>query len=411
MEQSIIEENQFEPTASESIRIHIPSNAFDVKDSADDEPLSNSTIMFNYTYPETQSMQKWDFNEMYIRSNSPIASNYNSDVENDTDALPDPFSFENGNTNYSCPDRKTKRYKKFTSEDIELYLSKYDDKSDVSFNEIDLMMTYLKAYTIIYSQSKNVTQMKLYSFLMMTLSVTMFLSIIAPFVKDTEWGAYLISAGNALATIFIAFSRYLKLESNSLQYNTMAIQYGKLETALCFNSENTNKAIGDCIAEVENKIADIKEIACHCLVPDEIAQLFPLISNTNIFRFIHKMTQYKKNLIVRLRDIKNEIHYIMHRWNINDGKIDDAFASEKTPQRAREKTRLLYLMDLKEKTKSNILQCNDVYNQIDELFHREIRYAETHQSCFGCGGWFKPDYDFSKLNPVVREYLKLVIPD
>jgi hypothetical protein len=68
-------------------------------------------------------------------------------------------------------------------------------------------------------------------------------------------------------------------------------------------------------------------------------------------------------------------------------------------------------MDLKEKTKKELIQFKNIYIQIDELFKKEIHYAETHQSCFGCSILFKPDYDFNKLNPIVRDYLKLVTLD
>lgn len=402
------ESGLFEPPSDDPVHIHIPLNAFDVKDySFDDETPLEQNIAFDRTYPsssQSNAASKWNFNEMYIRSNSPIASNCNSDVEPDA---AEHFVME------SVSPRSLKKYRKFTYEDIEKSLSKYYiAANDKLFDVIDLLLTYLKGHTIIYSQSKRVLQMKSYSFMMLTLGITACLSVISPFVKNTDWGVYFISAGNALATILIAFMRYLKLETQSAQYTSMASQYGKLESTLEFESGTYNATIStEYLSEVERKIAEIKDITCNYIVPEEIARLFPLLSNTNIFRFIHKMDQYKKNLIIRFRDIKNEIHYIMHRWNVNEGQIDDDAVSEKTPQRIREHNRLLYLMDLKEKTKTELLQCKDIYNQIDELFNREIRYAETHQSCFGCGGWFKPDYDFSKLNPVVREYLKLVIPD
>ena len=57
------------------------------------------------------------------------------------------------------------------------------------------------------------------------------------------------------------------------------------------------------------------------------------------------------------------------------------------------------------------MQFKNIYIQINELFKKEIRYAETHQSCFGCSGVFKPEYEVEKLHPIVRDYLKLVMPD
>jgi hypothetical protein len=149
------------------------------------------------------------------------------------------------------------------------------------------------------------------------------------------------------------------------------------------------------------------------LIPEQAVKLFPLIYRTNIMQFIKKTELYRKNLIIRFRDIKNEIHYILYKWNLDGDELDniDTTYTSKTPQQEREKNRILYLMTLKEKTKRDLMQCKYIYKQIDELFKKEIRYAETHQSCFGCSSVFKPDYELSKLNPVVSDYLRLIIPE
>jgi hypothetical protein len=68
-------------------------------------------------------------------------------------------------------------------------------------------------------------------------------------------------------------------------------------------------------------------------------------------------------------------------------------------------------MDLKEKTKKELMDCKNTYIQLNELFKTEIRYAETHQSCFGCSGFFKPEYDVKHLNPAIRDYLIIVMPE
>jgi hypothetical protein len=187
---------------------------------------------------------------------------------------------------------------------------------------------------------------------------------------------------------------------------------------------NLNFSKGLNLQEAEQRMNEIKEFFGE-LVPEDIIRLFPLIHNTNIFRFIKKMEQYKRNLIIRFRDIKNEIQYILHKWNSNDDnetknelvRGSSVFAQMgagplgENPKHAREKNRIVYLMELKEKTKKELIQCKHTYTQMDELFNKEIMYAETHQSCFGCAGWFRPDYDFSTLTPALKEYLKLVVPD
>jgi len=355
-----------------------------------------------------------EYSALYVKSNSPMASNCNSDVEDGCEG-----------SDHSDRNRK---YKKFTYEDIEKSLSKYYDENEKVGTETDVLMTYLKGVQILYKQSKSITQIKFYLLIMSTLSVAICLSIISPFIHGTEWGAYLITAGNALIATLVAISRYLCLETYITNYAFMQRQYNRLESLLdldqsreVFSNDadmtvavpvSLNLTKGLNLQEAEQRMNEIKEFFGE-LVPEDMIRLFPLIHNTNIFRFIKKMEQYKRNLIIRFRDIKNEIHFILHKWNDHpfDSLSNTMENGNRTPKHAREKNRIIYLMELKEKTKTELLQCKHTYTQMDELFNKEIRYAETHQSCFGCGGWFRPDYDFNELTPALREYLRLVIPD
>lgn len=304
-----------------------------------------------------------------------------------------------------------RKYKKFTYEDIEKSLSQYYDKSSKNFTETDLLITYLTGMRTIYSISKNITQLKSYSVSMATISITIFLAVIAPLIKDMYWGYYLISSGNAFLSVLIFLSRYLKFDSNSAQYAFMAKQFNKLEVRVEFENALENPS-SQKMHEIESTMMEMNEYIQE-LIPEEAVQLFPLIYRTNIMQFIKKTELYRKNLIIRFRDIKNEIHYILYKWNSNGEAIDniDTNYQSKTPQQEREKNRILHLMNIKEKTKRELMQYKNIYIQIDDLFKQEIRYAETHQSCFGCSSAFKPNYDVTKLNPVVRDYLKLVMPD
>jgi hypothetical protein len=191
----------------------------------------------------------------------------------------------------------------------------------------------------------------------------------------------------------------------------MAKQFNKLELRLQNENEMEN-ASSHKTREIESNMMEMNEYIQE-LIPEETVQLFPIIYQTNIIQFIKKTELYRKNLIIRFRDIKNEIHYILYKWNSNGNQIDNIDSNQysKTPQQEREKNRVLYLMDLKEKTKKELMQFKNIYIQMDDLFKKEIRYSETHQSCFGCFGVFRPDYDFKNLNPVVRDYLRLVIPE
>ena len=389
--------------------------------SKDEMSQQNQTIQIEFNdFYKIGDATHWNFNEMYIRSNSPMASNCNSDVEEDSNEPSqfvrrviqrnneDPFH-DDHDINYDL--NPNKKYKKFTYEDIERSLSQYYDKNDKNFTETDLLITYLTGMRSIYAISKTITQMKSYSVSMSTISITICLAVIAPIIKDAVWSSYLISAGNAFATILIFLSRYLKFDSNSAQYAFMAKQFNKIENRV-ENENSLERPSSQKMREIETTMIEMNEYIQE-LIPEEAVQLFPLIYRTNIMQFIKKTELYRKNLIIRFRDIKNEIHYIMYKWNSVGEDIDniDTKFQAKTPQQEREKNRILYLMNMKEKTKRELMQFKNIYIQIDELFKKEIRYAETHQSCFGCSSVFKPDYEVDKLHPIVRDYLKLVTPD
>jgi hypothetical protein len=430
-------------------------------DSLGECSLLNSENEFNHFYRNTDSkINALNFNDMYVRSNSPMASNCNSDVEIDIDEDYNPEQssrfvrkiLKNDAKSRTVKTRKfvsedeceednkyfektyNQKYKKFTYQDIEKSLSKYYQKTDNNFNESDLLITYLSGMRAIYVISMNITQLKSYSVSMSTVSIAICLAVIAQFIKDVYWGAYLISSGNALVAILIFLSRYLKFDSNSAQYAFMAKQFNKLEMKVEFakNIELKEVGIRGFIGEtpmefcrknervtsshksidIEFAIMEMNEYIQE-LIPEEAVKLFPLLYRTNIIKFIRQIEQYRTNLIIQFRDIKNEIHYIIYKWNLIGEHIEriDSKYQAKTPQQEREKNRVLFLMDLKEKTKKELMQYNSIYIQINDLFKKEIRYAETHQSCFGCTRVLKPDYDFSKLNPIVRDYLKLVVPE
>lgn len=160
------------------------------------------------------------------------------------------------------------------------------------------------------------------------------------------------------------------------------------------NESEQNSLVLEKLKEMEFKISETKDL-CQILIPDEVKMHYPIIYNTNIFRFIQKMEARRKSLIVQFRDIKNEIRYILHKWN-------RANCETETAKKIKEKHRLLYLMELKEKKKAELIEYKNTYNQIDEIFMKEIQYA-------GSFGFFtRPPTQLDSINPVIKDYLKLV---
>jgi len=130
-------------------------------------------------------------------------------------------------------------------------------------------------------------------------------------------------------------------------------------------------------------------------------------------------------MIMRYKDIKNEIRYIMFKWKTRDhsskkeqiplfsNHMDNEFhhdisAKEKlssfieTPslQKEHERQRLLFLIKEKEIIKNKILANHERYNYIDQLFSNEIQISERNQNNF-LYLWFYYLYFYKKRNVII----------
>jgi hypothetical protein len=134
--------------------------------------------------------------------------------------------------------------------------------------------------------------------------------------------------------------------------------------------------------------------------PEETTRVFPVLHTTNIFHAFQKINHYQKQLICQLCDVKNEIASIRFKHGTANGT-----------KPSRESNRLLFLMKHKEVLKSGLIAHKETYNQFNDLLLSEIQYYEKHKFFFAWGGWFKPNYDVDKLNPILRDLLRLTLKD
>jgi hypothetical protein len=202
----------------------------------------------------------------------------------------------------------------------------------------------------------------------------------------------------------------------------MANHYDKLETSLeltnskllFIENDNDKKMLFlNKIKDIEKKLNEIKETNQY-LVPEEIKYVFPVICSINIFSFIKKIEHYKKNLIIKFKDIKNEIRYILHKWkkqNIIFNNIQDGYAFDII----KEKNRLLFLYEIKDKLKCEILDFKNTYNLIDDIFTKEIHAAEAKKK-----NWLFYYFSFRKknsteyvhgINPIIDKYFDFIFVD
>ena len=285
--------------------------------------LSINELKFNNSLLELENY-KCDSPITMSYNGSKSGSSNNSDIESEID--------NDNDNNLSLVDiadltqknlskvMNQKHFKKYSLKDIERSVEKYYDFENKYVSELDILNTYIKGQKNIYIQSKNINQWKLNLLMFPSLILTCCITIFSPFVKCEQLHSGIITGLNALVALLLSMINYLKLESSTEVFFQLANHYDKLEISLdlassklIFIDETKPVAKKDSILrtikDVEEKIVEIKENYSF-LVPEEIKTLFPVICHMNIFTFIKKMNSYRNSLIVKLRDIKNEIKYL-----------------------------------------------------------------------------------------------------
>jgi hypothetical protein len=396
-----------------------------------------------------------NFYETY-RSNSPISLSYSGSPENsfhgsdndndlsDSDFNDDPLVQEYNRFLHRQETSTEKKgaFKKLGYRDTVQMIDKYYEHTleNRFSNEIDILTTYLKGQKHLYIQAKQFTQWKLNCLMFPTLTLTAFITIISPFIECNTWSTAFISSVNAIIALFIATINYLKLESHIEIYLQRANHFDKLETSLEFannklsflhQEKDKTKLVLLKIKEVEKKVSEMKDTSI-VFLPDEVKLLFPIICNINIFAFIKKMELHKKKLVLKFKDIKNEIrflHYKLDSHVITGSKCSmdmengiDKNMGESTVDLSidefRQRNRLTFLYKMKEKMKEDIFSYMSAYSQIDELFSKEIKKADMKKRgwgfCFLC--FWKPtssleEEDLQHLNPVLHKYFQFIFAD
>jgi len=362
----------------------------------------------------------------FILSNSPISSQSNSDSEqSDHDSAANPAYVPVSNQYLmnehidNALSRRKMRFKKISYEEIEQSLSRYYDKRNKYSNEVDILITFIRGQKHLYNQSNYITQTKLYAITITALSITSLITVITPFIQKYWWRIIFVMTGNAITTILITILKYMRFESTCSTFTLLANHYEHYEKSLqittnklvfIHNETEQVNLVLDKMREIEFKMSETNEL-CPVIIPPEVQTTFPVIFQTNIFTLIKKMDVHRKTLILQLKNIKNEIRYILFKWNADTKSQYTAdMDTSTTPQTQREKVRLLSLMDQKEKIKKELIEYYDNYSQIDDLFMKEIKYAELNKT------WWrflfcspkKIRYD-SYTNPIIKEHLELIL--
>jgi len=390
-----------------------------IRDTATSEISSDKQVNDRTTDSDIlETATRTKLQHMFIESNSPISSNNSNSGDSDYELNANGSSFYSNDAHIqhlheqvdNVLSKRKMNYKKITYEEIERSLSKYYDKNNKYSNEMDILITFMRGQKHIYKESAYFSQMKLYAITITALSITSFITVITPFIRMYAWSIIVISGGNAIATVLITILNFLRFDSARNAFALLSTHYEHFEHTLeltnnkllfMTNETEQNRIVLDKIKEIEFKMGETKQL-CPVIVPEEVKRTFPVICQTNIFSLIKKLETYRKQLMIQFKDIKNEMRYIVYKWNA-DKTYDE------TPQRQNEKARLHYLMEIKEKIKKELIDYKDVYNQMDDLFMKEIRYAELNRQCLRVFGIGVKRIDYEKYsNPIIKDHLELI---
>jgi 6-pyruvoyl-tetrahydropterin synthase len=310
---------------------------------------------------------------------------------------------------YDNSDNEEENFKELSTQQIEQSLDKYYDDSENRFSsELDVMITFMKGQKNLYIQSYFVSKRKLNFLMIPAILISTILTFFTPLFPSCQYGwSTGVSAGlNGITAAFIALINYLKLETSTQTFYNTARQFDKLETNLEFvasklmfveKEKEKSNIVYEKLQEIESKIHEMKEWNS-LFLPDEIRGLFPIICHINIFSFIKRMESNKKGLLMRFKDVKNEIRYIYHQLD-----------NKKSLNKERLQGRLQFLIDIKDKIKEELIHYRNAYSYIDELFTIEIKNARNSSFWFYLFKNVSKQESCNSINPVVDKYIHCLL--
>lgn len=310
---------------------------------------------------------------------------------------------------YDNSDNEEENFKELSTQQIEQSLDKYYDDSENRFSsELDVMITFMKGQKNLYIQSYFLSQRKLNFLMIPAILISTILTFFTPLFPSCQytWSTGLSAGLNGITAAFIALINYLKLETSTQTFYNTARQFDKLETNLEFvasklmfveKENDKSNIVFEKLQEIESKIHEMKEWNS-LFLPDEIRGLFPIICHINIFSFIKRMESNKKGLLIRFKDVKNEIRYIYYQLDY-----------KKSLNKERLQGRLQFLIDIKDKIKEELIHYRNAYSYIDELFTIEIKNARNSSFWFYLFQNVSKQVPCDSTNPVVDKYIHCLL--
>jgi hypothetical protein len=367
------------------------------------------------------SVFKTIFNQQYCSNMSPIPSeNENSDDEQDKDKYQ--------GRKEGCPHKK---FNKLTFKEVENEIEKYYniDINDKYYTELDFLVTHVKGQKQLYNKSEYYTKYKLNFLKISSLLLSTLVTILTQNYSTYSWSNTTMTVFNYIVVFIISLINFLKLESSAEKYLQLATYYDSIEIDLEF----ANSKLLFITDEIEKREFISKKVNMfekrmienrkknNILIPEEVKRMFPIICNVNILSFVKKNEFYKKTLIEKMRNVKNEIRFIIYKWGIDtengeynrensensETSVNKENSENKEMEKSKQENRLDHLYKVKNKLLDEIFEFRIIYELLDNVFMNEIRTAEISVFCL-FSGFFKPSYlskkNMKNVNPLILKH-------
>jgi hypothetical protein len=201
---------------------------------------------------------------------------------------------------------------KYTYREIDALLTKtYNSAPSNSSMICDIVVLYLKGQKLLYTEAKTVCEQKLHYLMLPSIFLTVLGSVLNLVIKDTEYGATIVSSLNAFTAFLLAVVNYLKLDARAEAHRTTAYKLDKLQNDLVFNSgrmlflEGASKGMQLLLENTHKEVKEIKETNPFVL-PEYIRYSYPLLFSMNVFATVKKIQTKEIVLTTQLKDLYND---------------------------------------------------------------------------------------------------------
>jgi hypothetical protein len=188
----------------------------------------------------------------------------------------------------------------------------HNDENTLRSTALDILAIYLKGQKILYTEAKVFCERRLNSLMIPAIVTTAICSILSLQLKDSSYGATVVSSLNGFNSLLLAMVSYLKLDAKAEAHKVAAYKFDKLQSycefksgkLLFMNDEKEN--VIDIIDSVEGDVKEIKETN-QFLLPEQIRYNFNRTFGTNVFTLVKEIQNEEMRLINRLKGKMNRL--------------------------------------------------------------------------------------------------------